>query len=326
MIQGPRSAVLLLAGLCALTACPSEPPTPGTLVLASVPAGADVLIDGQPVGSTPYTLETPAAATADSRTLSLALSLAGHRTWRRTVVLHAHTSQTMNIFLQPRGGGGGDDEAFVVEELMLRVKVAEGWKVEVDGRAATASSSGHAALVAIGTHTIVISGAKGESHSYRVKVSEPGPAEIVLAEVGEEAEGNAATSALEYLGCDGCKDPSKRRSRPAAAKNGKSAAAQGDERAEVGSGPLTDVAVNTTPSAMVIVDGKKTERRTPIWPQKPLRLAAGQHELGFLTSSGELYLYRVEVSSKQKVNKLIIKKLGGRHSGNVRAEYVGRKR
>jgi len=294
--------------LVMLAACQGGSSAPGDLTIVSVPPGADLLVDSKPVGKTPYTIETPAAAATRDRNKQLALSHPDRKTWRRSVVLHAHSSQTLTVFLPERGSGDAVGEDFAVEELMLVVKVEEGWMVEVDGRPTTELPSGHGALVAAGTHTLVLRGARGVAHSYRVKVGEPGPAEVQIDEVGEAATGNAAASALEYLGCEGCDKPRRRAPPPA------------------DTGTKVDLAINTKPPARVFVDGADSGRTTPLWPSKPLQLAPGVHELGFVTDQGAHFVYKIWIDAEQALNKLIIKQLGGRHSGTVRAEYVGQKR
>ncbi|MCC6807409.1 MAG: PEGA domain-containing protein [Deltaproteobacteria bacterium] len=51
---------------------PPEPPKPGQLEITTVPAGADVTLDGKPAGKTPFTSQVPAGRH------EIKLSLAGH--------------------------------------------------------------------------------------------------------------------------------------------------------------------------------------------------------------------------------------------------------
>jgi hypothetical protein len=52
----------------------------GTLQIESLPAGAQVILDGRSVGTTPLTLSDVAAGSH-----SVQIALAGHRGWRTSV-------------------------------------------------------------------------------------------------------------------------------------------------------------------------------------------------------------------------------------------------
>lgn len=63
-------------------------PAWGQLQLSSVPAGAEVRIDGQPAGTTPLTTEVLETGTL------LAIALPGYKTWERQVSVKAGTTET----------------------------------------------------------------------------------------------------------------------------------------------------------------------------------------------------------------------------------------
>jgi len=85
-------------------------------------------------------------------------------------------------------------------------------------------------------------------------------------------------------------------------------------------GPLVEIAINTTPPASVIVNGRKTNRRTPLWPGQGLKLPVGTHTISFETQDSARYNYEVTLVEGE-VNKLIIRRLGGPPQGNIKAKF-----
>ncbi|MBN2361278.1 MAG: protein kinase [Deltaproteobacteria bacterium] len=95
----------------------------------------------------------------------------------------------------------------------------------------------------------------------------------------------------------------------------KATAAAKSSRAEV------ELAINTTPPATIYVNGKKTNKRTPLWPGQGIKLAVGTHLISFETSDSARFNYEVTLKEGDTSKRLIIKRLGGPPGGDVEAVF-----
>ncbi|MFH1808203.1 MAG: PEGA domain-containing protein [Pseudomonadota bacterium] len=290
-------------------------PDPGTLIIDSVPPGAQVSIDGEPAGQTPYRLGSPASATSKIPSHRVVLTLDGHARWSRTLTLVPHTAQQLTVYLQGRPGPE-DDDTENEDDLSPSPRVpfdivgVAGLQVEIDGRALASRTPLRGEALSVGTHEVQLVDALGQRHSYRVRVEAPGPAVLSVPRPGATPLGNAFLRDPDYLGCSNCE-----------AQTGDSPAAGAAPSAVADDGRV-ELAVNTHPPARLFIDGKDSGMRTPVFPSKALRLSPGEHELTFQTASGSRYMYRVRLHERG-LNKLLIKKLGGPPQGNVEAESLG---
>jgi len=82
-----------------------------------------------------------------------------------------------------------------------------------------------------------------------------------------------------------------------------------------------ELAINTSPPATIYVNGKKTNKRTPLWPGSGLKLSAGTHTISFETSDSARFNYEVTLKDGDTSKRLIIKRLGGPPGGDVEAVF-----
>lgn len=69
---------------------------PGIFVIESVPAGAQIYINGKPAGKTPYTIKEPPGA------YSLRLEFAGHEEIEAGVIIHSNVNKRILLHLEPK--------------------------------------------------------------------------------------------------------------------------------------------------------------------------------------------------------------------------------
>jgi hypothetical protein len=309
---------LLLAGAllglgCSEGARDSAAQPPGTLTLHSVPPGAQVVLDGVPVGATPHRLDLPAGELTRPPRHRVTLTMDGKPSWSQTLHLLPGVAQELTVYLDQAPAQAAlddDEEAEPVADVALSVVGSNGLRVEIDGRPLDGRTPLREVPLAPGTHEVRLLDAQGHRHAYRVELLAPGPAVLTIASPGAPPRGNAAVREPSYLGCSDC---------PPAADDSESAAAPAREPLPRGQ---VELAINTSPPARVVVDGKDSGLLTPVFPSKALRLSAGEHELRFRTQDGATFLYRVTLREGE-LNKLLLKPLGGPAGGNVDAEPLG---
>lgn len=71
---------------------------PGTMVIATRPAGARVFLDGRPAGTTPVTIPNVSPGAHQLR-----LELPGHRPWTTAVDVTSNQTRRVSASLEPGG-------------------------------------------------------------------------------------------------------------------------------------------------------------------------------------------------------------------------------